>query len=371
MPPQEEVFTDMHPMVGRSPSQLSTPALVVDADRLERNIAATAAFLEECGVAWRPHTKGHKSPAIAWLQLAAGAIGVTCATLGEAEVMVEAGIGSVLIANQVAGPGKAERLAVLCRRAEVLVAVDHPAHLRELAHWARLRGTTVPVVIEVDVGMARCGVQPGAPVVELALAASRLEGLRLAGVMAWEGHLRRVLDPEERRQACEQAVGALVDSARRCRAAGLPVEVVSCGGTGTERYSARVPGVTEVQAGGIIFNDVYYSRLGVEHEPALLIASSITSRPRPDRVVTDAGKKAMSTDTAPPRPLGLGGVQSLRFSAEHGVINLSAAVPGWEVGERLDWLPGYVDTTVCLHDEFFVSRRGVIEAVWPIAGRRR
>jgi D-serine deaminase-like pyridoxal phosphate-dependent protein len=149
------------------------------------------------------------------------------------------------------------------------------------------------------------------------------------------------------------------------------VEVVSCGGTGTERYSARVPGVTEVQAGGIIFNDVYYSRLGVEHEPALLIASSITSRPRPDRVVTDAGKKAMSTDTAPPRPLGLGGVQSLRFSAEHGVINLSAAVPGWEVGERLDWLPGYVDTTVCLHDEFFVSRRGVIEAVWPIAGRRR
>ncbi|MEW6523588.1 MAG: DSD1 family PLP-dependent enzyme [Bacillota bacterium] len=343
--------------------------MLVDLDLLENNISGAASFFSGKGVHWRPHAKGHKIPAIAHLQLAAGAIGITCAKLGEAEVMAAAGIRSILVSSQVVGPQKATRLANLNRQAEVIAAIDSPENARELDAAARLKGVRIPVVVEVDIGMQRCGVKPGEPVVELAQVTGELAGLKFLGVMGWEGHVRRIRDRCRRRAACEEAVSMLVQSADLCRLRGIPVEIVSCGGTGTEEFSSAVPGVTEFQAGGIIFNDEYYAALGLTNEPALKVISTVISRPDPRRIVTDAGKKTMSNDAAVPRPLGLVGVEAVRFSAEHSAIMLEK--PTWEyrVGDRLEWVVGYGDTTICLHDEVFGVRSGIVEVVWPVAGR--
>ena len=356
-------------MVGRPVQDLDTPALLVDLTRLERNIDRAAGAFKAAGVNWRPHAKGQKVPAIAHMEIAAGAIGITCAKLGEAEVMVSAGINSILIANQIVGPQKVTRLANLCRRAEVIVAVDSVKNALELDAAGRKKGVCIPVVVELDTGMGRCGVQPGEPALALSRQLHDLDGLRFVGLMSWEGHVRGFPDPEARRAACEQAVRLLTGTARRCREEGLPVEVVSCGGTGTHMVSAGVPGVTEIQAGGIVFNDGYYSGLGLDHDFALTVLSTVVSRPTPTLIVTDAGCKTMSQAAALPRPLGIAGVKSVGLSAEHGRIALEEPSSALEVGDKVTWIVGYADTTVCLHDEMFGIRDGVTEAVWPILAR--
>ncbi len=355
--------------VGAAVREVDTPALMVDLDLLEGNIDRASSFFRELGVSWRPHTKGQKVPAIAHMEIDAGAIGITCAKLGEAEVMVASGIRSVLIANQVVGAYKARRLANLCRQAEVIAAVDSLENARQLDEAGRVKGLQVPVVVEVDIGMGRCGIQPGEPTAELSRQIHRREGLKYLGLMGWEGHARRFKDPGERKRICEEAINLLVQSAQLCRQRGLPIDIVSCGGTGTHEFSSRMPGITEVQAGGIVFNDMYYSNLGLEHDYALTVMSTVISRPGPCRIVTDSGKKAMSSDAALPKPRGVGGLASLGFSAEHGVITTDEPVVDLAVGDRLEWIIGYGDTTVALHDEMYGVRDGRVEVVWPIQGR--
>ena len=356
-------------VVGRPAAELDTPSLLINLPAMERNIAKTVALLNDAGVHWRPHSKGHKSPAIAHAQIAAGAIGITCAKLGEAEVMVANGIKSILIANQIVSERKVTRLANLCQQAEVIVAVDSVDNVRELDAAGRAKGLRIPVVVEVETGMSRCGVAPGEETVALSRQVAACAGLRYAGLMSWEGHARGTKDPETRRKICEEAVGLLARSAETCREAGLKVEIVSCGGTGTERFSSHVPGVTEIQAGGIIFNDIYYEALGLDYEFALTIASTITSRTNPCRIVTDAGRKTMSRDTAVPRPVGLEGVKSVGLSAEHGQIELDAPNTALRVGDRLEFIVGYADTTVHLHECFYGVRDGIVEVVWPVLAR--
>jgi len=356
-------------LVGQRLEQLDTPVLFADLDALEENIARTAALFAERRVAWRPHTKGQKVPAIAHLEMAAGAIGITCAKLGEAEVMAAAGIDNILIGSQVVGPQKAVRLAHLCRRHRVIVAVDSVYNVDELDQAALAVGVRIPVLVEVDIGMRRCGVQPGQAAVELSREINRRSGLIYLGVMGWEGHIRRIVAYDERAAACRQAVESLCETAQLCRQAGLEVSIVSCGGTGTHEFSSLVPGVTEVQAGGIIFNDMYYARLGLEHRPALRVLSTVTSRPDPRRIVTDAGKKTMSSDSAPPKPVSVDGVEGLRFSAEHGTIDLAEPLIRPGVGDLVEWIVGYGDTTIALHDELVGIRNGVVEVVWPVLAR--
>lgn len=356
-------------LIGRRVEELDTPVLLVDLDALEGNIARAAALFRGRGVRWRPHTKGQKVPAIAHLEVAAGATGITCAKLGEAEVMAAAGLSGILVGSQVVGSHKAARLAALCRRTEAIAAVDGLPNLEELDRAGRAAGVRVPVVVELDIGMRRAGIQPGAPALALAQEACRRPGLVFRGLMGWEGHIRRIQDPAERESSCRQAVGLLVETAKQCRAAGLEVDIVSCGGTGTHEWSSRVPGVTEVQAGGIIFNDMYYSKLGLDYPRALLVLSTVTSRPDPRRIITDAGKKTMSSDSAAPLPLGLDGVTGVGFSAEHGVINLDRPSAAPAVGDHVTWVVGYGDTTVALHDEMVGFRNGIVEVVWPVWAR--
>lgn len=356
-------------LIGRPVQELDTPALVVDLAAMERNIVKTAGILKEAGVNWRPHMKSQKVPAIAHMEIAAGAIGVTCAKLGEAEVMAYSGIKSILIANQVVGPQKVARLVNLCKHAEVIVAVDSLENVLELDAAGRQKGVRIPVVVEVDTGMERCGVEAGEPAVALSRKVHECGGLRYAGLMTWESPALRCKDLEERRTVCEKLVGLLTWTAQLCREAGLPVEVVSCGGTGTEKFSARVPGVTEIQAGGIIFNDVRYSSMGLDHEFALTVLSTVVSRTKPTRIVTDAGFKTMSTDRGLPAPTGLTGVKSVTLSAEHGKIELEEPNFDLKMGDKLEWIPGSCDATVHLHDEMYGVREGIVEVVWPVLAR--
>ena len=359
-------------MIGRPARDLETPVLLVDLDTLDRNIARMRdVIVAKAGVGWRPHTKGIKVPALAHKLLRAGAMGITCAKLGEAEVMAAAGIRDILIANEVAGASKAARLARLQRHADVAVAVDDDAHVEALDAAARAAGTRLRVVVEVNIAMDRAGVEPGEPVVALAKHVASRTGLRFAGLMGWEGgRIAGLRDPEEKRHAIAVAVGRLTASADRCRRAGLPVDIVSCGGTGTYGITAHLPGVTEVQAGGGIFGDAHYRKnYGVDHEYALTVLTTVLSRPTPTRVVCDAGWKGMARVPMLPEPLGVGEVTSLALSAEHATLELAGASAVPRVGEPVEFVVGYSDATVFLHDELYGTREGQVEVIWPILGR--
>jgi D-serine deaminase-like pyridoxal phosphate-dependent protein len=294
---------------------------------------------------------------------------VTCAKLGEAEVLANGGIRDILIANQVVGARKIARLVGLLAHADVMVAVDSIQNAEELSIAATQAGRMLRVVVEVNVGANRAGVDPGEPTLLLSRKLHGLPGLRYMGLMGWESHCAAIADVEVKRSACEEAVGRLTSSAELCRRAGLPVEIVSCGGTGTLYFSAKLPGVTEIQAGGGVFGDVLYESWGVKHELALTVLSTVTSRPTPKRIIVDAGRKAMSVDVGTPRPRNLEGVELVKFSAEHGKIELRDPNDRPRVGEKVEWVVGYGDTTVFLHDEMIGVRKEQVECVWPILGR--
>jgi D-serine deaminase-like pyridoxal phosphate-dependent protein len=349
---------------------LDTPALVLDLDIMDANIARITAACRESGVQWRPHIKGVKTPEIVRRLLAAGAVGITCAKLGEAEVMAQAGVKDILVANQIVGPIKIARLVALRSICDVMVAVDNADNVAAIAAAAEAAGMTIRLVIEVNMGMQRAGLAPGEACVALAREIAAREGVRFAGLMGWEGQTADIADPDEKRAAVAGAVASIVRTAEMCRAAGLPVEIVSCGGTGTYWITAAQPGITEIQAGGGVFCDVHYRKdFAVEHPCALTIMTTVTSRPEPTRIICDAGKKTMSSDAAVPEPLGLGKVRAVRLSAEHGKVELEAPSDTPRVGDRLEFVVGYSDTTVHLHEEIYATRKGRVDAVWPIIGR--
>ena len=357
-------------VIGCEKLDLDTPALLLDLAVMERNIARMAATFREAGIGWRPHTKAIKVPALAHKLLAAGAFGVTCAKLGEAEVMAAGGIRDILIANQVVGAAKIERLMRVLDVADVIVAVDHPDNVRELDRAATASGHQLRVVIEVDIGMHRAGTEPGEPTLDLARLIDGCRGLRFAGVFGWEGQAVHIADLDLKQHEIERAIRLLTDTAERCRAAGLDVGIVSCGGTGTYQHTARLRGITEVQAGGGIFCDLYYrEEMHVDHEFALTILATVTSRPTPTRIICDAGKKTMSGDAAKPRLLLEAPVKSLGLSAEHATIEVAAPSHTPAIGDKVEFIVGYTDTTTMLHEELFGMRDGRVEVVWPILGR--
>jgi D-serine deaminase-like pyridoxal phosphate-dependent protein len=357
--------------IGQPVEEIETPFLAVDLDKLERNIAKMRRIIiEEARIGWRPHTKAIKIPAIAHMLLAGGAHGVTCAKLSEAEVMAASGIRDILIANQVVTPHKIVALARLLDRTNVTVAVDCEEHLHLLEAGARTARKRMPVVIEVNMGINRAGVEPGEAVLRLARAVASRENLHLAGLMGWEGHTTAIPDRIRKRAAIEAAVKGLTDSAESCRAAGLSIDIVSCGGTGTYWITARLPGVTEVQAGGGIYSDVRYrDEFGVDHECALTVWTTVISRPTPTRIVCDAGWKGMARYPTLPQPLLPGRVASLTLSAEHATIEMADGTPSPRVGRRVEFIVGYSDSTVFLHDWLWGTRNGRVEVVWPNLGR--
>jgi D-serine deaminase-like pyridoxal phosphate-dependent protein len=356
---------------GTPKEELDTPALLIDLDVMERNIETASRFFRDVEADLRPHTKTNKSPVLARRQIEAGAIGICCAKVGEAEVMVAGGIDDILIANQVVGRTKIARLMSLAKQAEMKVAVDDPQNVRELAEAAQAFGAELGILIEVNVGMDRCGVEPGEPAVELAREVSRHKGLRFMGLMGYEGHMVNVTPYEKRAEGTRQAMARLLETKEVVEKAGLPVEVVSAGGTGTYNITGAIPGITEIEAGSYIFMDGAYRKVLQDFECALTVLTTVISRPTPDRAIVDIGRKSMSNDMGMPTVFNVEGATLVGLSEEHGKLQVEGEARQLRPGDKIEILPSHGDTTINLHTHYFAVRKGRLEAIWEIAGRGR
>jgi D-serine deaminase-like pyridoxal phosphate-dependent protein len=339
----------------------------VDLDALERNLDRMAAFAKRTGKRVRPHAKTHKSPLIGRMQLDRGAIGLCCAKLGEAEVLADAGVGPLLITTEIAGEPKVSRLVTLRKRADVMAAVDDMDVARALSDAMRAAGLVLDVLVDVNVGQERTGVAPDGAAALAACVAS-LSGLRLRGIQAYEGHLQHVYGEAERRAKWRACADRMLAAREGIVARGLAVEIMSTAGTGTCAFAAELPEVTEVQAGSYPFMDCDYAKVeGLPYESSLTVLASAVSRQRADTAVIDAGWKAISTDAGMPAVKGRPELEYATKGDEHGGVRGARLMPG----ERLELIPSHCDTTVNLYDEYVCARKGVVEAVWPIAARGR
>jgi D-threonine aldolase len=349
-------------------SEIATPALILDRAALERNIARMAAFFADGPCRLRPHFKAHKTPAIARRQLAAGSCsGLTCATVGEAEI-ASSFCDDLLIANEVVTPSKCARIAALGLRLRVTTAIDSLAGLDALARAARAAGSQVGVLVDLNVGQGRCGVEAGEAVLTLAGQAARSDGIALRGVMGYEGHLQPVRNRAERESRTRQAMNGLVNAARQIRDSGLPCDIVSAGGTGTYDISGRIEGITEIQAGSYALMDTDYADVGVPFEHAFWVLGTVVSRPTRDRCVVDCGHKSMTKDHGLPAVRGIVGARVTSLNDEHATIALPPESTV-AVGDLLELLPSHIDPTINLHDVFYVVDGGKIVDLWPIAAR--
>ncbi len=351
-------------------SEIPTPALVVDVEAMQRNIDRMARFFAEGGCKLRPHFKAHKTPEIARRQLAAGSCtGLTCATIGEAEVVAAEGLtNDVLIANEIAGPGKAARAAALAQRIDLTVAVDSEYGLRDLETAARAAGSNVGVLVDINVGLPRCGIAPGSDALALAQQVDASDAVTLRGLMGYEGHVVGIEDRGEREARAAKAMSRLLETAQLLRDNGLPCEIVSAGGTGTFDITGRMEGVTEIQAGSYALMDTAYAKLDIPFEQAFSVLGTMLSRPRPDQCAADNGHKACSQDHGNPDVKGIEGARVLFLSDEHATISLPESST-LAVGDSIELWPSHIDPTINLHDVMYAVENGEVTGVWPIAAR--
>ena len=362
--PASASTTKFDPRVGRLLEELDTPTLLLDRAAADRNLARMAAFFRERTAKLRPHFKNHKCVTLAKRQLAAGAIGLTCAKLSEAEILVDHGIDDVLIANQVVGAIKCERLARLAARARVTVAVDHIEQALAISHAATAIGSVVPLLIEVDIGMGRCGVLPGQPALDLARRVAALPGVQFAGLQAYEGHLVNVLDRADRTTRARVAMQQAVETRRLIEASGLPVGCLSGCSSATYDSTGTLEGVDEVQAGTYATMDRQYQRLAPEFEVALSVLVRVISRPTPSRSVLDVGVKGAGAEFGVPSIRDFPeAVIPLFLAEEHTVVQES---PAWGIGQLLHLIPSHACTTCNLYRELVVHEAGRVVELWPI-----
>ncbi len=343
---------------------LETPALVVDLDRVDRNIAAMQAYCDTHGLAFRPHVKTHKLPQLARAQVEAGAVGIACQKLGEAEVMVEAGLEDLLVTFPLLGRRKAERLAELAQAARVGVLADSPQVVEDLSRALAATGAEADVLVDCDTGYGRTGVQTPVAAAELAVHAATLPGLRLRGLATYP---------------TTAASGPWLREAReRIERAGHEVDWVSGGGTPSARATHEVGEVTEIRAGTYVYGDRACAADGsvpLEH-CALHVVATVVSRPTPERAIVDAGSKALSSDPA----LGAEGfgfvlehpeAAIVKLSEEHGWVDVSRCPRRPELGEVVTILPNHACVAVNLFDAVAVHRTGEVLDTWPVAARGR
>jgi len=356
--------------------QVDTPALLLDLDAFEHNVARMAGAVAGAGVALRAHAKTHKCPMIARAQIAAGAVGVCCQKVTEAEAMVQGGVGDVLVSNQVVGRAKELRLAALARQARVGVCVDDAANVDALSAAAQAFGVELWVLVEINVGANRCGVEPGEPAVALARRVAAAPGLRFAGLQAYQGSAQHLRAFAERRAAIERAVALTRETAALLERAGLPCEVIAGAGTGTYAFEAASGLYTELQAGSYVFMDADYAQNLAEDgqrvsefRHSLFIYATVMSHPMPDRAVVDAGLKALSVDSGLPWVADRPGVVYERASDEHGKLAVGEGAGPLAVGDKLKLIPGHCDPTVNLYDWIVGVRNDRVECLWPVAAR--
>ncbi len=373
--PRDPLVIASWPMVV---DDLATPAVLVELDVLERNIATMASEARRRGVRLRPHAKTHKSAAIARLQLQAGASGLSVAKTSEAEVLATAGCGDLFVAFPVVGPDKGRRLLALAEKTRLAVGADSLEGARTICEPFHAAGRRLDVLLKIDVGFRRVGVLPE-DALEVARRLSDLPGARLRGLFTHAGHAYAAENPSLLAQIGLQEGRILAQTADRLRASGLAVEEVSVGSTPTALHSMAVPGVTESRPGNYVFRDASQVGLGA-CEPAdcaLTVLATVVSVPASGRAVVDAGSKTLSSDPLRPRAGGFGIVVSGgrrsrldRLSEEHGVI---AVEPGdaFRVGERIRILPNHACVVANLHDCLYGVRNGNVETVFSVDARGR
>lgn len=350
--------------IGRHRDELTTPALLLDLAAAERNIARMADRLGSLTAGIRPHYKAHKSPDLAMRQMAAGAVGMSAATVWEAAALVDAGISDVFLVNEVADPVKMAALGALARVATIRVAVDDAGNARLLSGAAIAAHATFGVLVELDTGMGRCGVASPAAAVALARDVVALPGLRFDGLTGYEGHCSLIADAGERRREQRAAIRALVAAADVLVDAGLPVSILSAGGTATWEWTAADPRINEIQAGTYVLMDSEYARMSDGFEHSLFVETTVISR-SPGRIVVDAGSKSVGdgmlativgVDAAP-----------IRVDEEHGIFSEGSGAH--VVGDRVRLIPGYAPSTVNLYDAYHVVADDMVVEVWPVLPR--
>ncbi|MBI3370979.1 MAG: DSD1 family PLP-dependent enzyme [Betaproteobacteria bacterium] len=364
--------------IGQPVAEIDTPSLVIDLDAFERNLEALPRSIAGRDLRVRAHAKTHKCPEIAQRQIRAGAIGVCCQKVAEAEAMVEGGVGDVLVANQVVGASKLERLARLARRAKIGVCVDDAGNIEAIAAAAHAAGVTLDVYVEVDVGARRCGVAPGEPVAELARKLKASSSLRFAGLQAYQGAAQHIRSVEQRRAAIGKAAEAVRASRAALAASGIDCPIVTGAGSGSYLYELETGAWNEIQPGSYIFMDADYAKnewAAPQHrfEHALFVLATVMSRAIPGHAVLDAGLKASSVDSGPPAVWRMPGVHCTRVSDEHAVLASDAGAAEPRLGQKLLLVPGHCDPTVNLHDWYVCVRggmdQGAVEVLWPITAR--
>lgn len=351
--------------IGRRRDELVTPALVLDLPAAKRNIERMGTAIKALPAEIRPHIKVHKSPELARLQIEAGAIGLSVATVWEAIVMARSGLDHIFVVNTVAGEQKMRALAELAREHDILVAVDDAANAGQLAEAAQAAGSELGIMIEVDTGMDRCGVDTPEEALELARAVVRLKGLRFVGLTGYEGHCSLTPERDLRLERERAAMMMFVGTAELLEREGIPCPIRSAGGTATWDWTAAFPGITEIQAGTYVVMDNFHGRMVEGFEHSLQVQATVISRP-PDRVILDAGNKSMGAGDLASivgRP-----EKAFRFDEEHGIF---AAPEGstLKVGDVVALVPGYSPSTVNWYDAYHVVEDDVVVDIWPVIPR--
>lgn len=353
-------------VIGGPVDDVATPALILDLTRARRNIQTMSARIDPlpCGI--RPHIKVHKCAELARMQMEAGALGVTTATVAEAVAMAEAGIPDVLVANQVVGPASIARLLGVADRARVRVTVDEERNLVMLGRAAIEAGVELGILIELDVGLGRGGVRSAQEAIQLAQRAAETPGVVLDGLMGYEGHCASEPDLDARFREARRSMEILAEAATSCRNADLSIGTVSAGATGTFEATGGAPEVTEVQAGSYVLMDRFHEPLVDGFDFALTVLATVTGR-HGDLVVLDAGRKAVDVSLRPLEPPDRNA--SLAFIHEEHAGFRYAGATSPDVGDRIQLVPGYAPTTVNLFGSYHVVEEGRVVDVWPVLAR--
>lgn len=358
----------MSSLVGQTVDQLDTPQLILDLDIVDANLQRMFGAFRGKPVNVRVHFKSLKCTGLARYIAQAGAGGFLCAKLNEAEALADAGLTDLFIANQVVGPVKLKRLADLARRAQIRVCVDDSENISQMSEVASQAGVNIGVLVEVDIGMGRCGVEPGEPALVLAKQIRSSPGLRFVGLQGYDGHLQLLDNPEEKRAKCLQSLEKLVGTRRLIEKAGIPVEVVTGAGTGTWEYVGAYEGVTEIQPGSFVLMDCAYNKVRPEFGCSLTILTQVISR-RPKWYVLDAGSKAISKDFGTPLVKGHPEEKVQKLSEEHTTVD--ADTYNIHLGDRREIIPAHCCATMNLHRTCLGIRKGKVETIWPIEASGR
>ena len=365
--------------VGVSKFELDTPALCVDLDKMEANMATMRKKLAATGtgVVSRPHAKTHKCPAIAKLQLAAGSIGVCTAKVSEAEALFANGIDKILMTTCNVSASKIRRAMKIAKANKNFIqAVDNPRNAQDLSDAAKEAGITAPVVVDVAVG-TRSGVPPDERALALAQLLDKLPNLKLRGMISYDGGAQHIKGFAKRAEETLKRYEPSLRTFEAMKKAGLSTEIFSGGGTGTYNIMPKVPGVTDIQVGSYIFMDAQYLEIGGEENealytdfaPSLTVMSTVLNNYFPNRLTTDAGQKALTLNKPDPIVIGEKGFAYTAGSDEFGTIQYETATRQYQVGDKLELIVPHCDPAVNEYDQIYATRKDRVEAVWPIAAR--